>query len=191
MFNPYLDKHTHFRVSTRPDYINSDILLFLKSNKVKTIELGVQSFCDAELKGAKRGYSATVAINACNLVRKYEFDLAVQLMIGLLGTTPKSVEINISNLINLSPNYLRIYPVVVLKNTLLEKLYLEGNYTPLTFEEAIQDSIKLYTVCKNQNIKVIKIGVHSDITKSEIVAGPYHERFGEIVRNMFDRNLES
>ena len=38
------------RLSTRPDYIDHEILSLLKEYKVDTIELGVQSLCDDVLE---------------------------------------------------------------------------------------------------------------------------------------------
>ena len=48
------------RISTRPDYIDREILKRLKKYKVETIELGVQSASDYILKQSNRG---EVAIN--------------------------------------------------------------------------------------------------------------------------------
>ena len=45
------------RISTRPDYINKDILKRLKKYKVKTIELGVQFANDYILKKSLRGHT--------------------------------------------------------------------------------------------------------------------------------------
>ena len=35
---------------------------------------------------------------------------------------------------------------------------------------------------KEKEIAIIKIGLHSDINKEYIVAGPYHQSFGELIR---------
>ena len=48
-----MGKVNSIRISTRPDYINREILKRLKKYRVKTIELGVQSTNDYILKNAK------------------------------------------------------------------------------------------------------------------------------------------
>ena len=45
------------RISTRPDYINKEILKRLKKYNVKTIELGIQSSNDYILQKAGRGHT--------------------------------------------------------------------------------------------------------------------------------------
>lgn len=55
--NKYIlkNKVDSIRISTRPDYINQEILNILKKYNVKTIELGVQSMDDHVLEVAQRG----------------------------------------------------------------------------------------------------------------------------------------
>ena len=57
------------RVSTRPDYINKDILKRLKKYKVRTIELGVQSANDYILKQSHRGHTFEDVKKETKLIR--------------------------------------------------------------------------------------------------------------------------
>ena len=59
------------RISTRPDYINKEILKRLKKYKVKTIELGVQSTNNYILEKCKRGHTYEDVIKASKLIKRY------------------------------------------------------------------------------------------------------------------------
>ena len=125
------------RISTRPDYINREILKRLKKYKVKTIELGVQSANDYVLEKAGRGHTFEDVKKASKLIRFYGFNLGHQMMVGLPEST-KLDDINTAKqLIKLKPKMVRIYPVLVIKNTKLEKDYNSGKYNPLTVVQAV------------------------------------------------------
>ena len=105
------------RVSTRPDYINREILKRLKKYKVKTIELGVQSTNDYILQKCKRGHTFADVKKASRLIRWKGFTLGHQMMVGLPEST-KLDELNTAkDLAKLKPKIVRIYPVLVIKGT--------------------------------------------------------------------------
>lgn len=185
-FKDIMDNKTFFRISTRPDFINNDILCFLDNNKVSTIELGIQSFSDIELLKTKRGYDFKTAFNSCLLV-KDRFNLCIQIMPGLPGFSKDNFLKTINEVIKISPEYLRIYPMIVLKDTELEQMMIQGRYTALCLEEALDLCVLFLWEIKDTEIKVIKIGLHSDVSKNyeNIVDGPYHPNFGEIVKGLY------
>ena len=67
-------------LSTRPDYIDDEILTNLKKYEVGAVELGVQSFDDEVLEKSQRGHTADAVFDACRLISEYGFDLGIQLM---------------------------------------------------------------------------------------------------------------
>ena len=178
------------RVSTRPDYIDKKILKILKKYKVKTIELGVQSANDYILKKAGRGHTFEDVKKASKLIRFYGFDLGHQMMVGLPESTTLD-EINTAKqLIKLKPKMVRIYPVLVIKNTKLEKDFKEGKYKPLTVTQAVEISKELAKLFVKKHIEVIRIGLQPTETitdpsneKSEVVAGPFHPAFRQLVES--------
>ncbi|MCL2859869.1 MAG: radical SAM protein [Oscillospiraceae bacterium] len=190
--NEYIEngKASSVRISTRPDYIDKDILKFLKKYKVKTIELGVQSGNDIVLEKAKRGHDFNSVVKASKLIRRHGFVLGHQMMVGLPDST-KQDEINTAiALTKLKPKIVRIYPVLVLKGTELEKMYETGEYEPLTVEQAVDRVKELYYIFDKRKIKVIRIGLQNteNITnpqneKSTVIAGPYHPAFGQLVES--------
>ena len=178
------------RISTRPDYIDKQTLKRLKKYKVKTIELGVQSTNDYVLKKCKRGHTFEDVKNASKLIRRYGFNLGHQMMVGL----PESTELDDLNtardLAKLKPKIVRIYPVLVIKDTQLEEDYKKGNYEPLELSKAVERCKELcYFFAKNK-INVIRIGLQNtdticdpEMEGSQVVAGPYHETFRQLVES--------
>ena len=178
------------RISTRPDYINKEILKKLKKYKVKTIELGVQSANDYILGRSNRGHTFEDVKKASKLIRRYGFKLGHQMMIGL----PESTQIDEINtakaLIKLKPSMIRIYPVLVVKGTKLEKEYNEGIYEPLPLAQAIETSKILVRMFTDKKIDVIRVGLQNtdeisdpENAASEIVAGPFHPAFRQLVES--------
>ena len=178
------------RISTRPDYINKSILKMLKKYKVKTIELGVQSTNDYILSRAGRGHTFEDVKKASKLIRMYGFDLGHQMMVGLPEST-KLDDINTAkSLIKLKPKMVRIYPVLVIKGTQLEKECQQGKYKPLTVVQAVEICKELVMLFTEKNINVIRIGLQptdtiSDPTNfgSEVLDGPFHPAFRQLVES--------
>lgn len=176
------------RISTRPDYIDKNILKRLKKYKVKTIELGVQSANDFVLKRANRGHTFEDVKKASKLIRWYGFRLGHQMMVGLPESTRQD-EINTAKaLIKLKPKMVRIYPVLVVKNTKLEKEYEDGIYKALPLPQAVETCKQLVKMFSDKNIDIIRVGLQNtdeisdpSSEKSEIVAGPYHPAFRQLV----------
>ena len=178
------------RVSTRPDAIDKNILKRLKKYKVKTIELGVQSSNNYILKRINRGHTFEDVKRAAKLIRWNGFRLGVQMMVGLPESTTID-EINTAKeLIKLKPKMVRIYPVLVIKNTPLEKELEKGTYKPLTVVQAVEVCKEIVRLFHNKNIDIIRIGLQptDEISepgseKSEVVAGPYHPAFRQLVES--------
>ena len=170
------------RISTRPDSIDQKVLDFCKNNNVRTIELGIQSFDDSVLITTKREYISQTAIESCNLIKENKFTLGIQLMPGLPGFNSKTLKKTIETTIKLKPDFVRIYPTIVLKNTELENWFKAGKYSPLTLKESIVIVTEMISRFRTKKIKIIKVGLHSDINDNDIIAGPYHQSFGELIR---------
>ena len=178
------------RISTRPDYINKEILKRLKKYKVKTIELGVQSANDYILNRAERGHSFEDVKKASKLIRWYGFNLGHQMMVGLPEST-RIDEINTAKaLIKLKPKMVRIYPVLVIKGTKLEDEYKKGTYEPLSVVQAVETCKKLVRMFVNKKIDVIRVGLQNtdeisdpENKQSEVVAGPFHPAFRQLVES--------
>ena len=178
------------RLSTRPDAIDKNILKMLKKYHVKTIELGVQSSNNYILERCKRGHTFEDVKKASKLIRKYRFKLGHQMMVGLPESTEKDDIKTAEDIIKLKPKLVRIYPVLVIKGTGLEREYRNKEFTPLTVGQAVERSKEILRLFAKKNIQVIRIGLQNTETiadpknkDSEVVAGPYHPAFGQLVED--------
>lgn len=172
------------RLSTRPDYINNSILDILKKYEVDVIELGIQSLDNEILNANERGHSKEDSIRASKLIKDYGFKLGHQIMPGLYKDSfDKAIKTGLES-IKMNPDMVRIYPTLVIKDTKLEKLYKEGLYKPLSLDEAIEISSRIYMIYSYKKIPVIRIGLQPTENineKKDVVAGPFHPSIRQLV----------
>lgn len=181
-----LGKINGIRLSTRPDYISSEILELLKEKSVSTIELGVQSLNEQVLLMSNRGHSRESVINAVELIKEYGFNLGLQMMTGLPGDTPQYSIETAKEFIRLKPDFVRIYPTLVIRDTKLADMYYNGEYTPQTVDDAVALCKTLKNMFSENDIKVIRVSLQptEEISPdASVVAGPFHPAFGELVDN--------
>ncbi|HOJ37606.1 MAG TPA: radical SAM protein [Ignavibacteriales bacterium] len=172
------------RISTRPDYINQKILDLLKKYNVKSIELGAQSLVDDVLIKAGRGHTVNDVVKAAKLIYDNNFELGLQMMIGLPGDSKEYDIQTAKKIVNLGAKTTRIYPTLVIKDTFLEKMYARGEYQPLNLEEAVSIVKELLPIFVNNNVKILRIGLHPSedlINYKSLIAGPFHQSFKELV----------
>ena len=183
---PFLDKNLiqGIRLSTRPDYINNEVLDLLKQYGVTTVELGAQSFDDEVLLKSHRGHTAKQIEVASAMVLEAGFNLGLQMMIGLPGDTLEKALNTARKIIANGAFCTRIYPTVVIKDTALHHWYKTGRYKPLSLEEAVEWTKHLLPVFENADVKVIRAGLHPSeglISGEELADGPFHPSFKELV----------
>lgn len=172
------------RFSTRPDTITSEALDLIKAFSVKTIEIGIQSMDDAVLKRSLRGHTARDTRKAVGLLKKCGYDIGLQMMIGLPGQDDSSAQLTAQEIAGLQPDFVRIYPAIVLKNSRMEKWYREGTYEPLSLDMAVAQTKKLYGLFQDKQVPVIRMGLQASQgldSDTAIVAGPYHPAFGHLI----------
>ncbi|WP_422485164.1 elongator complex protein 3 [Gudongella sp. DL1XJH-153] len=182
----------NIRLSTRPDAINDEILNLLESYAVDIIELGVQSLDNDVLIQSERGHTDTDVYEASKLIKKRGFKLGHQIMLGLPGDTKEKSLSTAKRILEMSPDMIRIYPTLVIRNTALERLMQEGNYKPISLNEAIEISAEILMVFKAHNIPVIRIGLQptENIQMGrDVVAGPFHPAFRQLVEETVFKSL--
>lgn len=169
------------RISTRPDAIDEEVLTILKQYQVTAIELGAQSMCDTVLSLNFRGHTADCVRKASKLIQSYNFNLGLQMMIGLYGDTEQNILDTADQIIELQPKTVRIYPTIVIADTHLEELYKNHQYTPYTLDQAVEIASKVYQKFINTDIAVIRLGLHASQTlEQDMITGPYHPAFKEL-----------
>lgn len=174
------------RLSTRPDFIDKHIIGYLKEYGVGIVELGIQSLDDAVLEKTCRGYSSNDALKAMEMIRSSGIRLGAQTMIGLPEDTLEKDIFTAETIAGYSPEVVRIYPTLVVKGTLLEAMYNDGIYKPLTLDEAVETSARLLEIYNSRNINVIRIGLQptADLNEnSEVAGGPFHPAFRHLVES--------
>jgi histone acetyltransferase (RNA polymerase elongator complex component) len=183
---PYIEakKVDTIRLSTRPDCIDPAVCDLLKEYNVGVVELGVQSFDDQVLQQSLRGHTSEQSRNAFRLLRGSGMQVGLQLMPGLPGETSASFLKGIDEVITLGPDFVRLYPALVVKESGLEKLYQANRYRPLSLNKAIGLTARCYRKLTEAGIRVVRMGLQpSELLEKSIVAGPYHPAFGELVQS--------
>jgi len=172
------------RFSTRPDTIDHPRLDLIRNFPVTTIELGVQSMDERVLSTTKRGHSAADTEKAIQCLKELNYEVGVQLMVGLPGDTPERLIASAQRVARLKPDFIRIYPTLVLAGSQLAAGYRKGDYVPLSIDEAVSRAKHLYLLFQSKNIRVVRMGLQAsqDLENgSTILAGPYHPAFGHLV----------
>ena len=163
------------RLSTRPDTIDLTGLDLIKPYPVSTIELGVQSMDDHVLSMARRGHSAADTIKAMDLLKKRNYQIGLQIMIGLPGDSPQKTLVTAKKIAALQPDFVRIYPTVVLEHSFLARMYRQGKYSPPSLAVSVSLAKKLFLYFKEKNIAVVRMGLQAaeDLDSGvAILAGP-------------------
>lgn len=172
------------RLSTRPDALDEEVLGLLGRSGVKTVELGVQSLDAKVLKLSRRGYEPEVVPRALRLLKGAGFEVGVQLMLGLPGDTPQKFLQTVEETLGLRPHFVRLYPTLVIKGTVLERWFHRGLYRPLELEEAVQLAAEAVKAFEGAGIEVVRMGLQvTEELQQSLVAGPYHPAFGQLVRS--------
>ncbi|MBC8569257.1 elongator complex protein 3 [Zongyangia hominis] len=169
------------RISTRPDAVGEEMLSLLSSYGVTAIELGAQSMEDRVLLLNERGHTAADVADASRRIKARGFSLGLQMMVGLYGDTPQGAFETAKKLAALSPDAVRIYPVVVLEGTKLGELYARGIYRLPGFERVVEYCAQMLLLFEGRGIPVIRLGLHaSPELEEKILAGFYHPAFREL-----------
>lgn len=176
---------TGIRFSTRPDSLTASVCRVLEAYPIRTVELGVQSLSDAVLAATRRAYSAQVVQETASKVRNRGWQLGIQLMPGLPGDNRQSFMDTVLATIALQPNFVRLYPTVVLPETVLARWYRAGRYLPLSLEQAVAWCAAAYAAFRRAKIRVVRMGLHADLEMQKpgaVLAGPFHPSFGYLVK---------
>ena len=179
---PYIKKGfiESIRISTRPDYISPNILTLLKDHGVQTIELGVQSMVDGVLVKNKRGTSRDEIIKASNMVKASGFNLGLQMMTGMYGSDESKDLYTAFEISRLDPDFVRIYPTMVLPHTELYRLYRNGAYRLTDLDDMVGLVKKLVLIFEAKKINIARIGLYSD-GKDQGFIGPFHPATKQLV----------
>ncbi len=180
------------RVSTRPDAVTPEKLERLRRYGVETVELGAQSMCDEVLLRSGRGHTREDTVRAAKLVKEFGFTLILQMMTGLPASSDERDIETARSIAALSPDGVRIYPTVIIRDTPLETLRREGKYREHTVEDAVRVCARILPIFEEASIPVIRLGLNptDELSGGSAVGGAYHPALGELVRSRIWRGRE-
>lgn len=173
------------RLSTRPDAIDGPILERLRAHGVSVIELGAQSMDDEVLQKSGRGHSAEDTVRASQLIRRAGFSLVLQMMTGLPGSDAQRDIETARRIIALSPDAVRVYPTVIIRDTPLYDLWRAGKYAEHTVEAAVGVCARILPLFEGAGIPVIRLGLNptDELSGGSAAGGAYHPALGELVKS--------
>lgn len=184
---------TGIRMSTRPDYIDSEIIDILSHYTVSAVELGIQSTDDLVLAACRRGHDTEASIKACHMLTDAGIDLVGQMMIGLPAATPESEIKTAEDICAFGAVAARVYPTVVFRNTALCRMAKEKAYTPLSDADAVTRSADVLDVFDRNGVGILRVGLCSSENLSsdkEVYGGANHPAIGELAMSeLFFRRI--
>lgn len=176
---------TRVRCSTRPDAVTPAQLADLRARGLDLVELGVQSFQDAALAASRRGYGGAVALAACRMVAEASLSLGIQLLPGMPGHAPddfaRDVEVVASLLPEAKPEFVRLYPCLVLEGTPLADLWRAGEFSPWPLSVTIEALAAALRVLWAAGVPAARLGL-AEQAGLAVLAGPRHPALGQMAR---------
>ncbi len=194
-------------IATRPDCIDEKIAKLISSYMPKYkvfVELGFQTSNDYTGKLINRGYDSIKFTEAVKILNKYNIPVICHIMVGLPTETKLisiSEELNgkiysfnvFSNVVNTikfinehNISGIKIHSTYIVKNTKLNNMYENGEYTPITYDEYMQNLVYIIT---HINPEIIVHRISADPPKDLLVAPEWclHKKW---VTNNIDKLLE-
>ena len=183
------DRIVALGVATRPDCIDENIVNLLEEYKTKYyvyVELGLQTSNQNVAQKFNRGYSNQEFIDAVKLLNKYNIDVITHIMVGLPFEEKNDVYNTVQFINSLNIMGVKIHSTYVIKNTLLEQLYNDGKYTPISLEYYVDNVCNIISHLK-PNVVVCRIT--GDAPKDILIKPKWNSR-KKIVLNAINRELE-
>jgi len=114
-------------VSTRPDCFNretAELLAGIAKTKVVLLELGIESVRDKTLRRINRGHDFDCTKKAFELAAEYGLFVTGHYILGLPGESYDEILSDASMLNKLSMNALKLHQLQIVRNTAMEKDFL-------------------------------------------------------------------
>lgn len=170
-------------ITTSASGVTKEFLKRAKKYKVKTIELAFYSSNQYLLQRAGMEEIVEEMKKVSKKIKWAGFELGHCIKVGM----PESTRIDELNTVKesrkLRPNLVRISPVIVRKETKLAQEYENESYEPLSMVQAVERCKELVYCYHKKRMKDIYVEMPIDLTKEQVVAGPFHTEFGQIVES--------
>lgn len=164
------EKIVGLAIATRPDCLGDDVLELLAELNKKTflwVELGLQTVNDDVAKYFNRAYETGIYQEASEKLNKLNIKFVTHIIIGL----PKEEEDDYLKTAIFAQNCgtwgVKLHLMYVVKNTPLEKLYLNGDLKVNTKEEYVE---KVVNVLENISSEIVVHRLTGDGDRETLVA---------------------
>jgi elongator complex protein 3 len=176
---------------TKPDWCDPeqvDRMLRLGGTKV---EVGVQTTFERVNREMGRGHGVADSVDANRRLRDAGFKVGFHLMPGQPGSSAEMAREDVRRLFERTewrPDYLKIYPTLVVPGTVTYDMHERGEYDPLTSEAAaelvadLKELIPPYTRLQRVQRDIPAGLIHAGVQKSnlrQLARRRLHERGGE------------
>ncbi len=144
-------------IGTRPDCVDIEKINLISSytnSHYVWVEYGLQTIHNKTLNHINRGHSYEDFLHAVNLTKNKGINICAHVIIGLPGESRKDILETAKALADLGINGVKIHLLCVLKNTKLEKMYLNNEFQLLSSEEYID------TVCDFLELLPPEVTIH-------------------------------
>ena len=124
-------------VATRPDSVSGEALELLTELSSKTrlsVELGLQTVHDETAEKINRCYDYAVFLKCYEMLKLRGICVGIHLINGLPGENEEMMTASAKEVGQLRPDSLKIHLLHVIQGTMLEKMYLNGEYSPMSLE---------------------------------------------------------
>jgi elongator complex protein 3 len=128
-------------VETRPDWCDGRVLPFLLDAGVTRVEVGVECLREEVLEAVGRAHGVGDVARASRETRDRGLKVGYHLMLGLPGMTPERDLEDFARMYadpDFRPDFLKIYPTLVLPGTPLHADWVAGRYAPYDTETAVR-----------------------------------------------------
>ena len=125
-------------IGTRPDCLGEDVMAVLKEvNAIKpvTVELGLQTIHEASVQYIRRSYVNQTYFDAVKCLKEAEVEVVTHIILGLPGETAEMAAQTTRAAVETGTDGVKFHLLHVLKNTDLEKDYLDGMFSCLSMSE--------------------------------------------------------
>lgn len=154
-------------IGTRTDSVEDNILELLGSyvdnNKEIWLEYGIQSIFNSTLKLINRGHGIEGARELIAKTRSFGIKVCVHLIYGLPKEDSKMMLESLKEVVSWGIDGIKIHPLYIVKDTIIQKMYESGKYTPITLEEyanLVVESLKQLPY--NIVVQRISAGAHDE-----------------------------
>lgn len=174
-------RNVGFTIETKPDYCKQEHIDLMLSYGATRVEIGVQALRDDVYKLVNRGHTLDDVIEAFQVARDAGYKILAHMMPGLPNSSPTQDLEDFRQLFydqKFKPDMLKIYPTLVVENTGLFKMYMDGIYKAYSDDDLIDVIMDVKKMIPRW-VRIMR--VQREIASEDIIVGPKSGNLRQIV----------